>query len=329
MKDDKKHITDNCFNKYKDKLFNEVEEEYTLQRVETINKRKILYLIHNECNQSYVVEQYKFYKEKCRCQEPNCKFKRRSQQRKRSNDDVLNQIYNLVQDEYFVMSEYKGSNEHMKFKHNKCNHEFLMTPHNFIFNKQRCPKCAQLKTREKLTKSHKEFLMELKEKYSDEYEVLDEYVNAKTKIRFLHKSCGHITYQTPSKALENLSVCKFCDYPTRGEQKIIDFLDSIMFGEYEYQQYYEDLVGINNRELSYDFYLPKYNLLIEYQGEYHDGSARNQTEEEFEIQKEHDRRKREYAESHGIELLEIWYWDYDNIENILADYLKLHNENAS
>lgn len=330
MKDEnKKYNTDICFNKYKDKLFNEVGEEYSLQKVETINKRKMLYLIHNECSKPYVVDQYKFFKERCRCQELDCKSKRRSQQRKRSNDDVLNQIYNLVQDEYSVLSEYKGSNEYMKFKHNKCNHEFPMTPHNFIFNEQRCPKCAQLSRNDKMTKTHEEFLIELETKYPCEYEVLDKYINSHTKIRFLHKSCGHITHQTPSKAMLNLSICKFCGYPTRGEQKIIDFLDSIMFGEYEYQQYYEDLVGINNGELSYDFYLPKYNLLIEYQGEYHDGSAGNQTEEEFEIQKEHDIRKREYAVAHGIELLEIWYWDYDNIENILADYLKLHNENAS
>ena len=27
--------------------------------------------------------------------------------------------------------------------------------------------------------------------------------------------------------------------------------------------------------------------------------------------------KKEYAESHGIKLLEIWYWDYKKIEEIL------------
>lgn len=46
-----------------------------------------------------------------------------------------------------------------------------------------------------------------------------------------------------------------------------------------------------------------------------------QTEEKFEIQKEHDKKKKEYAESHNIELLEIWYWDFDNIEKILEKEL--------
>ena len=71
------------------------------------------------------------------------------------------------------------------------------------------------------------------------------------------------------------------------------------------------------------FYLPKENILIEYQGEYHDGTARNQTNEEFKVQQEHDKRKREYAKSHNIELLEIWYYDYNNIEEILQSRLLL------
>ena len=36
-------------------------------------------------------------------------------------------------------------------------------------------------------------------------------------------------------------------------------------------------------------------MLIEYQGEFHDGTANIQTEEDFKIQSEHDRRKAEYA----------------------------------
>lgn len=68
--------------------------------------------------------------------------------------------------------------------------------------------------------------------------------------------------------------------------------------------------------------MPKYNLLVEYQGQYHDGTAGNQTDAEFIIQKEHDRRKREYAENNNIRLLEIWYRDFDNIEEILEQKLK-------
>ena len=83
------------------------------------------------------------------------------------------------------------------------------------------------------------------------------------------------------------------------------------------QQKFDGLVGLGGGKLSYDFYLPKYNILIEYQGEFHDGTANIQTDEEFIIQQEHDRRKKEYAEKHGIRLLAIWYYDFNNIEIIL------------
>ena len=37
----------------------------------------------------------------------------------------------------------------------------------------------------------------------------------------------------------------------------------------------------------------------------------------FKIQKEYDRRKREYAQNNDFTLLEIWYYDYDKINEIL------------
>lgn len=73
----------------------------------------------------------------------------------------------------------------------------------------------------------------------------------------------------------------------------------------------------------YDFYLLKHNLLIEYQGEQHEKykPGLHKSINDFEKQQEHDKRKREYAKQNNIKLLEIWYWDFDNIEKILDNYL--------
>lgn len=43
------------------------------------------------------------------------------------------------------------------------------------------------------------------------------------------------------------------------------------------------------------------------------------------IQDEHDKRKRNYAKEHNINLLEIWYYDIDNIEDILLERLQIKN----
>ena len=114
--------------------------------------------------------------------------------------------------------------------------------------------------------------------------------------------------------------CPTCK-ESKGERRIRKWLN-IHKIDFVCQKKFYDLFGINGGNLSYDFYLPKQNILIEYQGNYHDGTVYRKTRESLEYQQEHDKRKREYAESHGVKLLEIWYWDYDNIEEILNKNIK-------
>jgi hypothetical protein len=89
------------------------------------------------------------------------------------------------------------------------------------------------------------------------------------------------------------------------------------------QKEFDGLLGLGNGNLSYDFFLPNYNLLIEYQGQQHEKyiPGFHKSKKDFLKQQEHDRRKREYAHKHNINLLEIWYWDFDNIEEILTKYI--------
>ena len=75
---------------------------------------------------------------------------------------------------------------------------------------------------------------------------------------------------------------------------------------------------------SLDFFLPDYNIAIECQGIQHEQPVNFfGGEEQFKIQKEHDKRKKEYSKSHNIELLEIWYYEYNNVEEILTSRLAL------
>lgn len=95
--------------------------------------------------------------------------------------------------------------------------------------------------------------------------------------------------------------------------------------EYKREIKYDGLLGLGGRNLSYDFYLPDYNLLIELQGEQHEHFIKgiHRTQRNFERQLEHDIRKKQYAKQHNINFLEIWYYDIDNIEQILIKQLNL------
>jgi len=85
------------------------------------------------------------------------------------------------------------------------------------------------------------------------------------------------------------------------------------------QMKYNGLIGLGNGLLSYDFYIPKLNLLIEFQGEQHERYIKgfHKSYEDFLKQQEHDKRKKEYAIINKYNFLEIWYYDFDRIEEIL------------
>ena len=170
-------------------------------------------------------------------------------------------------------------------------------------------------------KPHDDFIKDLYDVFGDEYTVLSQYTHSKEPIKVRHNICGHIWTTTPNPLLKGHG-CPYCaSRKSKGEKFIEDYLRNILHIPFETQKKYEGLFGLGNGQLSYDFYLPSYNLLIEYQGEFHDGTANQQTDIELQKQQIHDKLKNKYAKEHNIELLEIWYWDFDNIENILQSRL--------
>lgn len=144
-----------------------------------------------------------------------------------------------------------------------------------------------------------------------------EYRNTQEKLKYIcknHIEIG-IQYMTTVNAYKNH--CPYCNI-IKGEKRIVDFCLQHEI-KFEPHKSYDKLVGVGGGKLSYDFYLPQYNLLIEYQGEQHEHSIDIfGGDKQFAIQQEHDNRKRTYAEKNNIELLEIWYYDFKNIEDILS-----------
>lgn len=75
--------------------------------------------------------------------------------------------------------------------------------------------------------------------------------------------------------------------------------------------------------LRYDFYVPKFNLCIEYDGEHHyypiPGIVSEKT---FESIVKNDEIKNKFCEENNIHLLRIPYWKRDEIENIIVSKIK-------
>lgn len=93
------------------------------------------------------------------------------------------------------------------------------------------------------------------------------------------------------------------------EQHMCDILNDMGI-RYQRNFWFDGLVGIKGKPLSYDFALfdelDSIMCLIECQGQQHEKPvAFFGGEQQFEIQQEHDKRKRQFAEHKGIPLIEI------------------------
>lgn len=109
---------------------------------------------------------------------------------------------------------------------------------------------------------------------------------------------------------------------SKGELVIKKILD-LYNVSYEMWYWFDDCR--DKKPLPFDFYLPDYDVCIEYQGEQHYKSIEYfGGDDGFRIRQMHDKIKRNYCKDNNIYLIEIPYWEYDNIEQILVEQLGLH-----
>lgn len=112
---------------------------------------------------------------------------------------------------------------------------------------------------------------------------------------------------------------------SKGEKRIIDFLKSKNIS-FENEKTFPDCMGRNRRKpLRFDFFLTDLNILIEYDGEHHFKPVNKGYRAKYvhERTKINDDIKNNYIKSKGLGLLRIPYWEYDKIEEILAEVLGL------
>lgn len=118
---------------------------------------------------------------------------------------------------------------------------------------------------------------------------------------------------------------------SKGEYKIRQILEDLDIS-FQQQKYFKDLKNDNSGNyLYFDFYLPDYNILIEYQGEQHykaSGESGWNTQEYFKNLQYRDNLKRKYCKEHNIYLLEIPYTDYNDLDkDYFLDKIGGLNEN--
>ena len=144
--------------------------------------------------------------------------------KKKTTEQYKEEIKSL---DIICLEEYINSSTKILHKCKKCGHEWKVRP-NDVLNGEGCSACYG--TPKKTTEQFKE---EVKKITGNEYTVLGEYINNKTKILMKHDICGHEYYVTPNRLLSAKNRCPDCyGTPKKTTEQFKEEVKKIVGNEY-------------------------------------------------------------------------------------------------
>jgi len=178
-----------------------------------------------------------------------------------------------------------------------------------------CPKCSLQRRANILRKTKNQFIKESQIVHKNKYDYsLVNYITTHKRVEIVCPIHGSF-FQTPNAHLK-WSGCPKCNNSI-GELKIRRHLENKNI-EYELQKKFDNCK--NSRKLPFDFYLPKYNVCIEYDGIQHFDIVTYFGGRERLLQTQiNDKIKTEFCKQNKISLLRIKY--NEKIENKLDYFL--------
>ncbi len=233
----------------------------------------------------------------------------------------------ILKSNHKLLSEYINISTKILIDFN-CGHEpHWIRPIDYK-NGNRCPKCRGV-----CREQAKEDLINLIKK--NNHSLLSEYVNKKTKV-LIDFNCGHESHWISPDNYKTGSRCPKCK--NKGEAELHKLLID-MRCEVEAEKTFNNLKYKN--KLRYDFYLPKYNLLIELDGDHHRSKVAYKSKGLTELEKYlesikaserlqkaqyRDEIKDDYAKENNMPLLRIEYnrgkVELDKWEKLIKDKIK-------
>lgn len=211
-------------------------------------------------------------------------------------------------------------NAHTKIKIICPLHEvFEQTPMHHLKG-QGCPKCRLIKLSKKFSSDGDAFIEKAKKIHGNKYNyIYVDYKNARTKVK-IFCSTHNIFEQTPNKHLKGQG-CPHCA-SSLGELKIRKFLEDMEIPFISKKNFFD---CYDKRPLPFDFFLPTFNIAIEYDGLHHflpvnftGKRSKEYLQWNLDQIKKRDQIKTDYCRMKGINLIRITYKQFNEITAILT-----------
>jgi len=285
-------------------------DKYNYDDLEYVNSRIKVKIFCNVCKK-YFYQNPSSHLQGVGC--PFCAIKHVHNIQRKTTEQFIQEAKAVHGNKYnYDQVVYKNAWEKVKIFCKKCEKYFYQTPHDHLKGKG-CLYCIGLK------KTNEVFIQEAKKIHNNKYDYKNiEYTHNKVKIQIYCKKCKKYFWQSPNDHLSGHG-CPNCS-KSKGEDFIYKWLTKNNI-QFEMQKRFENCK--DKLTLPFDFYLPDYNMCIEFQGEQHFTEKKEYFHQKypFEIQLKHDKIKKDYCNKNKITLLEINY--NENIKEKLEKHIKL------
>lgn len=254
---------------------------------------------------------------------PKCNWDNKKQRTQQKLLTVARKVHNDVYD--YSQVNYVGPNESVTVLCKK-HGPFNVRLWNHVGGPDGCPLCGSGKKR-----TTHDFVILAKEVHGDLYDYSQvKYTNAITPVTIICKIHGSFEQSPDMHCFSGYQGCPRCK-TSRGERKIYNTLVNMGIINFVCEKSFDDLRAPNtNFPLRYDFFVPSYNLLIEFDGQSHSECVNYSGQLSEEVMKtrlervqELDKIKNKYAKDNNLTLLRIPYTEFENIPQILSEHLGL------
>lgn len=229
-------------------------------------------------------------------------------------EEILEELNERGFTALFAKCDYTTTNGTYRIMHNKCKYYRDVNLESVLRNPNMCPMCSG-----KLPVDFEEFKRRVHSVFGDRYTYISGFVDTQKKVKMYCNKCKH-PFRTHPYNLFNGHGCYSCSSST-GEKLVRTCCDELNI-TYVSQKTFKDCR--DRYVLPFDFYLPDYNLCIEYDGKQHYEPRKHfGGVEGFERRKYHDQLKNDYCKQHHINLLRIpyKYRTYKQIKGKILEYL--------
>jgi len=229
----------------------------------------------------------------------------------KNNQEEIIEKFNTIHKYKYDYSKVKYINRNTKVEIICPVHgSFFQTPGNhFDYG---CLKCSG-----KNSLTREEFFKLSKKKHINFDYSKVKYINRNTKVEIICPVHGSF-FQTPDNHLKSVFCCPECSLEhsrSYGEILVKKYLDN---NNISYKEQYSFKNCRDKNRLTFDFYLPDYDVLIEYDGEQHFQKIDFfGGEEKFKKQQKRDQIKNNYCKTNNIDIIRIPYIFKNYIDEIL------------